>query len=135
MRIGFLRAKSLVLLLAGLASIAQFTLDIYLPSLPSMGTSLATSSYLVKLSMVFYLFSFGGTQLFYGVLSDCYGRKKVINMGGGLYFIGLMLSIFSPSIHLLIISRILQGMGIAAGAALVNSILRDFPVKKRRERS
>ena len=65
-----------------------------------------------------------------GRLSDIYGKKKVLVTLLILYTIGIIAGGFTNSILTLLISRIVQGVGLAA-VPVAFSILRDvFPVDK-----
>jgi MFS family permease len=65
-----------------------------------------------------------------GRLSDIYGKKKVLLTLLILYTVGIIAGGFTNSISTLLISRIVQGVGLAA-VPVAFSILRDvFPVKK-----
>ena len=65
-----------------------------------------------------------------GRLSDIYGKKKILLVLLILYTAGIIAGGFTNSISTLLISRIVQGVGLAA-VPVAFSILRDvFPVKK-----
>lgn len=65
-----------------------------------------------------------------GRLSDIYGKKKVLLALLILYTVGIIAGGFTNSISTLLISRIVQGVGLAA-VPVAFSILRDvFPVEK-----
>ena len=65
-----------------------------------------------------------------GRLSDIYGKKKVLLTLLVLYTAGIIAGSFTTSISTLLISRIIQGVGLAA-VPVAFSILRDvFPVEK-----
>ena len=65
-----------------------------------------------------------------GRLSDIYGKKKVLLTLLILYTVGIIAGGFTNSISTLLISRIVQGVGLAA-VPVAFSILRDvFPVEK-----
>ena len=65
-----------------------------------------------------------------GRLSDIYGKKKILLTLLVLYTAGIIAGGFTDSISTLLISRIVQGVGLAA-VPVAFSILRDvFPVEK-----
>jgi MFS family permease len=65
-----------------------------------------------------------------GRLSDLYGKKKVLLTMLGIYIVGLVAGGFADNITLLLVSRIIQGVGLAAIPAAF-SLLRDtFPPAK-----
>ena len=80
------------------------------------------------MTLSFYLFSFGISQIFYGPLSDKIGRKKVILIGFSITILGSLICLFSPAIEVLIAGRFIEGMGVGAGATIMRTILRDVYV-------
>src|SRR4051812_24464730 len=60
-----------------LLPLSGFATDIYIPSLPSMGSSLHASSLQVQLTLTLFLVSYGVSQLFLGSVLDAYGRYKM----------------------------------------------------------
>lgn len=99
--------------------------DMYAPSLPHIVTGLGTTSTAVKLTLTLYLAGLSISQLFYGPLSDRIGRRPVLLFGMTLNFIASVVCSFAPTIHVLIIGRLLQGVGLGS-AALFRSVLTDI---------
>lgn len=111
-----------------LGSIGFIATDLYLPSLPSIVQAFSTTKAHVQLTLSFYLFSFGISQIFYGPLSDKIGRKKVILIGLGITIVGSLICLFSPTIEVLIAGRFVEGIGVGAGATIMRTVLRDVYV-------
>jgi DHA1 family bicyclomycin/chloramphenicol resistance-like MFS transporter len=85
-----------------------------------------TTPAVVKLSLSLNALAFAFLQLFYGPLSDRFGRRPVM-LGGMTGFVVFSLSCaFAQSINQLISVRILQGMSAAAEAVLVYAIIHDL---------
>jgi DHA1 family bicyclomycin/chloramphenicol resistance-like MFS transporter len=95
--------RSVIILILYLMTIAQISTDIYLPSLPAMKVQLATNDSLVQLTFSIFMAGFAISQLFYGPLSDRYGRKIFLLIGMGLYVIASIAAAFANSITLLLI--------------------------------
>lgn len=72
---GFAKIK-LVVILAMLSSIAPLSTDMYLPALANVENSFETTPFLIQLSLTSFFVAFACGQLFYGPLSDIFGRKK-----------------------------------------------------------
>ncbi len=86
--------------------------------MPSVGHELLATPENVKLTLTTYMLGFAVGQLFYGPLSDRFGRRPVL-LGGLLFFtITSFACSFAPSIGGLIGLRILQGLGAASGSVL-----------------
>ncbi len=53
-------------------------IDLYLAALPKMQLNLQSSQFTAQLSLTFYILAMGLSQLIYGPLPDCLGRKPVM---------------------------------------------------------
>jgi len=115
-----------LMLLIMLISIAQCGLSLYLPSLPAISSSLNVLPALVQLTVVYYVIGIGISQLFYGPLSDHYGRKKTVLFGVYIFFLGTVLAAFSKTIDILLVARFIQGVGIGAATTISRAVLRDI---------
>jgi DHA1 family bicyclomycin/chloramphenicol resistance-like MFS transporter len=97
-----------------------------LPALPHIGEDLGVANENTRQWVITaYLLGFGGAQLFYGPLSDRYGRRPVLFAGIGVYVAFSVLAAFAHSFDLLILSRVGMGVGAAATRVLAVSIVRD----------
>lgn len=72
------QSRWLVAYLAFLSAFAPLSTDMYLPALPHMTQALQTTDALSSLSISCFLLLFGASMLFWGPLSDKYGRKAVL---------------------------------------------------------
>lgn len=119
------RSTAYIALLVALGSFGPLTMSIYTPVMPSVGHDLASSPDSVKLTLTTYMLGFAVGQLFYGPLSDRYGRRPVL-IGGLLFFtVTTFACSFASSIGDLIVLRILQGLGAASGSVLGRALTRD----------
>lgn len=118
--------KTPILLAMMIIATGQVGVSIYLPALPSISQSLNATQADVQLLVTLFLLGFGASQLFYGPLSDANGRRPVFIMGQGVYLIGTVICLtFSHHLHLLILGRLLQGLGAGSASVLGRSVLRD----------
>ncbi len=119
--------KLLIALIATLICVLTlFATDIYAPSLPSMVQSLHTKAMLVKMSITTYLLGLSIAQLFFGPLSERWGRRKTLLLGLLTFTLGSALCLNAHSIYSLIFARLIQGIGAAAGFSLGRTIIRDL---------
>ena len=72
-------------LLMGFASIST---DLYLPAMPTMQETLGASSGLIEWTVTGFLIGFSIGQLFWGPISDRYGRRLPLMMGMALFIFG-----------------------------------------------
>jgi MFS transporter, DHA1 family, multidrug resistance protein len=115
----------LALLLGTLASMGPFTIDMYLPSFPTIVEAFDTTASFVQVSLTASLLGIGLGQLVLGPMSDVYGRKKPLLIALIVYFIASLLCVFSPSIGFFIAARFIQGFAASSGIVLSRAIVRD----------
>ncbi|SKA15445.1 MFS transporter, DHA1 family, bicyclomycin/chloramphenicol resistance protein [Enhydrobacter aerosaccus] len=119
------RSAAYAALLVALGSFGPLTMSIYSPVMPAVGHDLQASPESVKLTLTTFMLGFAVGQLFYGPLSDRYGRRPVL-MGGLLFFTVTTFGCsLAPTIGGLIGLRLLQGLGAASGTVLGRALTRD----------
>ena len=98
-------------------------------SLPTMIQSLNTDLTAVAWVVMAYLIAITGCLLLIGRLSDLFGQRKIYLFGFLAFTVGSALCGFSPTIHFLIGSRALQGLGasalMAVGPAILSTTFRE----------
>lgn len=109
-----------------LTVIGQSAVDIYLPALPHMVHDLGTTQRAVQISLTTFFIGFAVSQLFYGPLSDQYGRKPILYFGLSVFLLGSLGCVLAPNAPVLILSRLVQGLGIGAASTLSRAISRDL---------
>lgn len=117
--------RSLTVILACLAMLGPFATDAYLPSFLSIGQEFQVSQAMVQQTLSVYLFSFAFMSLFWGTLSDSFGRKPVIIASLVLFGIGSIGSALAPSFGWLLFFRGLQGCSAGAGRVIGQALVRD----------
>ncbi|MCA1492358.1 multidrug effflux MFS transporter [Sinorhizobium alkalisoli] len=115
-----------IALMAMLMSINALSIDIMLPGLQQIGASLGVADenerqYILSA----YLLGMGFAQLFFGPLSDRFGRKAPLLGGLALYAICALAIAFVPTFTALLVLRFVQGVGAAATRVVTVSIVRD----------
>ena len=113
-------------LLTALVALGQISTSIYIPSMPSIVSELATTPAHVNLTLSGFLLGFAVCQMAFGPLSDHFGRRPVLFVGLGLYLASSLLCAFASTIAALILGRVLQGMAACAGPVLGRAIVRDI---------
>ena len=117
-----LPATWLIILIAGLPQLSE---TVYTPSLPNIAHDLKTSEAMVEYTLAIYLLGFSIGTLFWGKISDVFGRKPCVIAGLIIFIIGCFGCYFSQSIEMLLISRFIQAMGGSIGSILAQVICRD----------
>lgn len=116
-------------LLCGLALLSAsgpFAIDMYIPAFPQITEELSTTSSMVQLTLTTVVFGLALGQLIGGAMSDVLGRKPILVAGAVISAAGTVVSALSPTIEILILSRVLQGLGFGACVAVARSIIPDL---------
>ncbi|MET0389676.1 MAG: multidrug effflux MFS transporter [Polyangiales bacterium] len=109
-----------------LSAIGPFAIDMYLPALPAIGTSLHADAAAVQRSLMAFFASLGACQLLYGPLSDMFGRKRPLYAGLGLFVLASIACGLASDIESLIAWRIVQGVGACATMVIPRAVVRDL---------
>lgn len=115
-----------VALMASLMSIVALSIDALLPALPEIGRSLGSTNgndNQLLITMIFLGLGFG--QLIFGPLSDSFGRKPIVYIGFIVFIIASIICVTTKSFEMMIIGRVLQGIGLASPRTLSIAIVRD----------
>ena len=113
------------LLLGFLAAVPYSGIDINLPALAATGATLGVSPSEIGLTMSAFMLSLAVAPLFYGPISDRFGRKPVVAFGVALFIAASLACAVARSLPVLLICRLVQGIG-AASTATTFAIIRDL---------
>jgi len=116
----------LLLLLAALNTIGPFSVDTYLPAFPSIEAGLHATPLELQQSLTAYLLPFSFMMLWHGAISDAVGRKSVIIVGQFVFLLASLLCAVAPTIELLWVGRVLQGLSAGAGVIVGRAVIRDL---------
>lgn len=115
----------LLILLGMLTAFGPFVTDMYLPSLPAMGTYFNTTSSLVQLGLTTSMIGLAVGQIFFGPLSDRYGRRAPLLVAMWLFIVSTVLCLLSRDIYQFVAFRLLQGIAGAGGIVISRSVATD----------
>ena len=101
-------------------------MTVCLPSMQEWPAIFGASQARVQLTFSGFVAAYGGLQLVYGPLSDRIGRKPVLLLGLVLAGAGSLLAAFAPDLNVLILARVLQGAGSAAGMVVGRAMVQDL---------
>lgn len=115
----------LTVLLAGLTMVGPLAIDTYLPSFPAIAQTFGASPMAIQQTLSLFLFCFAFMMLFYGTLSDSFGRRPVILWSLVLYVIASVGAALAPTFGVLLACRIVQGLSSGAGSVVGRAIVQD----------
>jgi len=119
-------ARLTVVLLALMLGTQPVSSDLYLPTLPNITAELGASMAQAHMTLSALLLAFGISQLFWGPLSDAWGRRPVLLLGVSAYVVTGIGCVFASSIDILIVWRTLQGAAMGAIVMCARAIVRDL---------
>ncbi len=122
-----MRFAEFVAFIAACMALNALAIDVMLPALPAITAAFGLDDANHAQAVVaVYLVGMGVSQLFYGPLSDRYGRRPVLIAGLGLFAAAGLLSAMSMSFGTLLVARVAQGLGAGAPRVIASSLARDL---------
>lgn len=117
--------KSAVIL--GLLScVGPFTIDMYLPAMPTIANDLHASIAAVQTTITAFFVAFGVAQLVYGPWADQAGRKRPLYVGLAIFLVATIGCAFAGTVGTLTLWRFVQGLGAAVVMVIPRAIIRDM---------
>lgn len=117
--------RTLPALLLVLTVFGPISMDLYLPALPALTRELGATTSVAQLTVTACLIGLAAGQLVAGPLSDRFGRRRVLLVGILGYVATSALCALSPSVEVLIVARLAQGIAGGAGIVIANAAGRD----------
>jgi MFS transporter, DHA1 family, multidrug resistance protein len=117
------RVPGWLMLVAAMTAVGPVSIDMYLPGFRAIERDFGQRG--VEATMAAYLLGVAFGQLFYGPLSDRFGRKAPLYAGFTLYSIGALGCALASSMSMLTIARVVQALGGCAGMVIGRAIVRD----------
>ena len=115
-----------VLILGALTALGPLTIDMYLPAFPAIAKDFAALPSTVELSLSVFLLGLAMGQLFYGSITDRFGRKTPLYGGLAVYILASLACVFVDDVEHLIALRFLQALGMSAGMVIPRTMVRDL---------
>ena len=116
-----------VALMASLMSVVALAIDALLPALNNIGIDIHTVNIVDNQLLITMIFlGLGIGPLFFGPLSDSLGRKPIVYMGFIVFILASFICVSATSLEMMILGRILQGIGLSAPRTISIAIIRDM---------
>jgi len=113
--------------MAFLMSVVALAIDAILPALDQIGSAIGTteiSDNQLLITMIFLGLGIG--SLFFGPISDALGRKPIVFLGFGIFIIASFICVYAENLEMMIVGRILQGIGLSAPRTISVAMVRDL---------
>jgi MFS transporter, DHA1 family, multidrug resistance protein len=116
-----------IALMASLMAMAALSIDALLPAMSVIGDVVGvTDAHDNQLLITMIFLGLGIGQLFFGPLSDSFGRKPMVYIGFVVFIAASFVCVFSTSLEMLVLGRIVQGVGLSAPRTISYSMIRDL---------
>ncbi|MCB1432355.1 MAG: multidrug effflux MFS transporter [Alphaproteobacteria bacterium] len=112
-------------ILVAISAVGPLALNIFMPSMPGLQREFGVPYGTVQLTLTLYLIGMAACQLIYGPISDRVGRRPMLLGGLAVFLAASLMAAMAPSIEWLILARLLQALGGAAGIVLARAMVRD----------
>ncbi|MEP5253419.1 MAG: multidrug effflux MFS transporter [Winogradskyella arenosi] len=115
-----------VTLMAALMAMVAIAIDAVLPALPDIGAFLKSTGDTENQKLITTIFlGIGFGQLLFGPLSDSFGRKPMVYCGFVIFVIASIICMTTRSFEMMLLGRILQGVGLSSPRTMSIAIVRD----------
>ncbi|GAW68240.1 multidrug transporter CflA [Geoanaerobacter pelophilus] len=116
----------MVMILGALTAFSAMSIDMYLPAFPQIARDLGIPLSTVQLSISAFLFGSAGGQLFYGPMSDRWGRRPPLLIGLTLYVASAIGCACVRTGEGLLFWRVVMAVGGGAGMVISRAVVRDL---------
>lgn len=119
-------AAEMTALLGFLMALSAFSIDAMLPALHDLALAFQTSDTRAQLVVNLYFLGFALGQVYFGPLSDRFGRRPVLGVAATGFLLCALALVFAPSFGFILAVRFVQGMFGAAMRVVGTALVRDF---------
>lgn len=117
--------RRLLLILGAIVAIAPLSIDMYLPSLPTLQAHFSVEAADVQLTLSTFFIGLAIGQVFYGPVSDRIGRLGPLYFGLAVFVLASFACMLAPSVEALTVARLFQALGGCAAIVVTRAIVRD----------
>ena len=108
-----------------IGSIVRIGASIYLPAMPLIAEELDIPKALMSNTLTVYFVVFASFTLLSGILSDAYGRKRILMSGMFFFIVGSVVCALSDSYEMLMFGRVIQAFGASMVPGTLIAMIRD----------
>ena len=127
----YLGTLGFIIFIGFLSAFVPLSTDLYLPALPKMVNTFHTSEGILNLTITIFFIFYALGMLFWGPLSDKFGRKKILTIGMIIYCVGSLLCANANNIPLLICFRVIQAIGSGSAVSVATAMMKDVYTGKK----
>lgn len=124
----FFRSWHFIALVAAMTGLSALSIDAILPAFPELTRAFALPAdqeNRIQHMVFMFMLGFSLMQFVFGILTDIFGRKKLIIIGILIYVSASAATFFIRQYDMLLAARFMQGVGIAAPRVIAMAVVRD----------
>ena len=125
---------ALVVMLGLLIALPALGTDLFVPALPVLAGALGAEVGAAQLTMTLFFIGLAAGQIFWGPLSDRYGRKPILMIGLGIMLAASLAATLADTVAGVVAARLAQGLGMSSGSLLGRTIVRDLYAQEQAAR-
>ena len=114
-----------VIVIASLMALIALATSMMLAVLAEIGRTFGVETTRTQSVLTAFFVGFSVGQFVVGPVSDRFGRRAVLIGGVTLYLVATVLCVLAQSFEMLLIARVMQGLGVAAPRVITVSVVRD----------
>jgi len=128
---GAMPPRATILLLGAVAALGSLATQLLVPALPTIASELDIGVASAQLVIGVFLIGVGGGQLLVGPLADRMERRSLLLGGLAVYAIGSLVGCLAGSFGVLLLARLAQAIGSAAGLVTARVLLNGMVPPER----
>lgn len=117
-----------------ISAFPPLSIDLYLPAMPQMVENFSTTQAMVNLTLSLYFVTYAIGLLFWGPLSEKYGRKPILMTGFSFFIVTSLICSIATNIEMLIVTRMFQAFGGSAVTVVATALVKDLYDGRQREK-
>ena len=114
-----------------MAFLSWMAIKMPMPALPFLANFFHTSSQVFKVSVTLNLLAFAISQVFWGPLSDRFGRRPITMLAFFVAALGTLLAMFADNAFIYVLARFIEGFGVGVSAPVGRAMMADKLEKKK----
>ena len=119
------RIGAIIVIVTVIHALSPLAMQIFVPALPSIRASFSATVADTQWVISGFSAALAFAMLAYGPISDRYGRRRVVLLGLTVFCIGSAISYWADSLAMLVLGRVVQAVGVAAGSTMARAVAAD----------
>ena len=119
------RIGTIIVIVTVIHALSPLAMQIFVPALPNIRESFSATVADTQWVISGFSAALAFSMLAYGPISDRFGRRRVVLLGLTVFCIGSAISYLADSLGMLVLGRVVQAVGVAAGSTMARAVAAD----------